>query len=148
MLHFAKFSLDRPLNQHRCLKQNLQTNHLPYGGFQHHFTLVSTVARNVFPKHVMSLWLGPGLSFPLCPGSLKTCPRRPVGHSLSICWQRSSKITPELTRKGRKAFSAIRCFDTSSNLGISEGKSTSPCQERSSATALLRVLPFILSELR
>lgn len=81
---------------------------------------------------------------------LRTCPQKSVDHSLSICWHCSGKSTPEFTRKGMKAFSAVRCFHTSSDKRLVSQKGNVPllCQERSLAAALLTVLPFILSELR
>lgn len=90
----------------------------------------------------MSLWLGPGLSFPQDMSS-KVSGSQPF-HLLQC------KSTPELTRKGRKAFSAIRCFHTSRNESSVSQKGKVPllCQQRSPAAALLRILPFILSEFR
>lgn len=60
------------------------------------------------------------------------------------------KVPQNSQEKVWKAFSAIRFFHTSWNKRLVSQKGKVPllCQERSSAAALLTLLPFILSDLR
>lgn len=97
--------------------------------------------------HCCSDLASPSLS---TPAQLRTSPQWSGVHSPFVCWQRRGKSTPQLTKKGTKAFSGIRRFHTRSNeSSVSQrGKTPLLCQERSSAAALLAVLPFILSELK